>query len=331
MSNPTNGPDLLVGTGGSDFIDGLAGNDSIYGNGGGDILVGNLGNDYIHGGSGSDLVTYTYSSVGVLASLKDGTASGASGDQDTLVGIENLWGSAHRDWLLGNSGVNELFGANGNDYLEGMEGADKISGGSGSDMASYYLSNAGVYVNLKTGTAMFGHAEGDTFFSIEDLNGSGFADQLQGLDGASELRGQGGDDLLRGEGGIDRLMGGEGNDRIVGGLGADHMSGGSHADRFIYESADSSTPASRDRIDDFSKAEGDRIDLSALDAKAHASGDQSFSFIGKDTAFWAEGQVRYVQQNGMTIVEANLVEGGGADMAIRLDGLHQLAASDFML
>ncbi|WP_207481838.1 calcium-binding protein [Arenibaculum pallidiluteum] len=332
----TNGNDMgataLIGTSGSDTIDGMNGNDQLYANGGNDILVGGLGSDTLHGGAGSDLVSFAYSSSGVLASIKDGTATATdiAGDSDTLISIENLWGSAQRDWLLGDAAVNEIFGAKGDDYLEGMGGADKISGGNGMDMASYYLSNEGVYVNLMSGATLFGHAEGDQLFSIESLNGSGFDDQFKGTNGANELRGQGGNDLLRGEGGHDTILGGAGQDRIVGGDGADQLTGGEGVDKFIYEAYGDSDPGSYDTIFDFTQGQSDKIVLEGIDAKSHSTGNQAFSFIGT-SGFWAEGQVRYFHQNGDTVIECNLVEENGAEMKIVLDGAINLSSFDFIL
>jgi Ca2+-binding RTX toxin-like protein len=52
----------------------------------------------------------------------------------------------------------------------------------------------------------------DTLVSIENLEGSAFADMLTGNDGNNFLKGGGGDDILEGGRGINRLDGGEGTD-----------------------------------------------------------------------------------------------------------------------
>ena len=66
------------------------------------------------------------------------------------------------------------------DYLEGGFGADVIDGGDGFDIAGYELSDAGVTIDLATGTAQGGHAEGDTLTGIELIVGSSYADRLTG-------------------------------------------------------------------------------------------------------------------------------------------------------
>lgn len=64
----------------------------------------------------------------------------------------------------------------------------------------------------------------DRFVSIENLDGSAFADRLTGDAGANRLDGLGGDDRLNGAAGDDMLIGGGGNDVIDGGDGIDTAS-----------------------------------------------------------------------------------------------------------
>ena len=66
-----------------------------------------------------------------------------------------------------------------------------------------------------------GDAEGDTYDSIEDVQGSRFSDQIRGNDIANGILGLDGDDHPRGRGGNDYLVGGAGADTLHGGLRAD--------------------------------------------------------------------------------------------------------------
>ena len=59
--------------------------------------------------------------------------SGGTAEGDTLTSIENLTGSSHADFLVGNDGNNVLVGLEGNDILKGGGGADTLYGDSGSD------------------------------------------------------------------------------------------------------------------------------------------------------------------------------------------------------
>ena len=107
----------------------------------------------------------------------------------------------------------------------GGTGADALHGGPGSDTAGYYISTAGIMASLSEGVGVGGDAEGDTYSSIENLEGSNYADALVGNDGNNWLGGGWGDDLLDGRDGDDILYAGPGNDTLKGGGGADWLRG----------------------------------------------------------------------------------------------------------
>jgi Ca2+-binding RTX toxin-like protein len=230
-------------TEGDDFIFGYGGDDAMFAGGGDDLLKGGGGADTLVGGAGADTASYGDSSYGVLVSLQTGTASGGTAQGDTLSGIENVSGSTRADWLVGDGGSNvltglddkdkldggaggdSLYGDAGDDYLTGGTGADLLDGGAGSDTASYHESSAGVTVLLGNGTASGGSATGDSFASIENVNGSAYADTLWGDGAANTLTGGAGDDSLKGFGGADLLVGYGDNDTLFGGDGVDRLHG----------------------------------------------------------------------------------------------------------
>ena len=107
----------------------------------------------------------------------------------------------------GESGNDNLLGGAGNDFLLGGAGADALNGGSGADTADYSTSASGVVVNLQSGSATGGDAEGDTFNSIESLVGSSSSDTLYGRNSVANR--------LDGGAGADILWGGSGNDTFV--------------------------------------------------------------------------------------------------------------------
>ena len=199
--------DVLNGTAGDDTINGLAGNDWLKGGGGNDGLDGGAGDDILDGGAGIDMALYYDSPAGVGVSLRTGNGFGGDAEGDTLSNIENLAGSSFDDGLEGDDGVNQLFGFGGNDVLRGNGGADQLFGGTGNDTALYVDSPVGVTVDLRAGQGFHGTAEGDTLFSIENLVGSPFDDQLIGDDGANVLEGGDGNDFLQGGLGADTLRG----------------------------------------------------------------------------------------------------------------------------
>lgn len=55
-------------------------------------------------------------------------------NQDTLISIENLTGSAYADRLIGNAGSNVINGGAGDDLLDGGAGNDILTGGEGADV-----------------------------------------------------------------------------------------------------------------------------------------------------------------------------------------------------
>jgi Ca2+-binding RTX toxin-like protein len=129
------------------------------------------------------------------------------------------------DSIVGYGGDDSIWGLSGDDYIVGGSGADALHGGPGSDTAGYYNSATGVVASLTAGVGAGGEAEGDTYFSIENLVGSQFADALVGNGASNSLTGADGDDFLDGGDGNDTLEGGSGNDTLKGGGGADVLRG----------------------------------------------------------------------------------------------------------
>jgi Ca2+-binding RTX toxin-like protein len=130
----------LRGTPGKDTIRGLAGFDEILGEGGNDLLIGGADPDLIDGGAGVDAASYEGSPQGVLLSLLNRLSGGGEAEGDTLVGVENLKGSAHDDDLTGDNRANRIDGLAGEDFIFAKGGNDKVFGG---DEADFIFSGAG--------------------------------------------------------------------------------------------------------------------------------------------------------------------------------------------
>ncbi|MBC6438400.1 MAG: hypothetical protein GDA52_09780 [Rhodobacteraceae bacterium] len=130
-------------------------------------------------------------------------------NNDTLTGndqSDNLNGGWGHDFIDGGADHDFLHGGFGDDTLVGGAGGDALHGGAGSDTASYAGSSAGVNVNLASGAASGGHAEGDWLVSIENLVGSDHNDHLTGNGGANHLDGGAGNDTLTGGSGGDTFV-----------------------------------------------------------------------------------------------------------------------------
>lgn len=230
-------------------------------------------------------------------------------------GADTLTGTDSRDTLNGLAGNDRLSGLGGNDTLNGGAGNDLLDGGSGFDTASYADAAGPVTVRLDLRPRETGQGV-DTFVSIEGVVGSAFADTIYG-DGAANV--------LDGGAGADRIVGGGGGDVIIGGLGRDAMTGGTGADTFVFRGiADlqvTAGPVYGDKIDDFSRADGDKIDLSGL-GELNFIGGGAFSGTGA-------GEVRYFG-SGSTSIQID-VDGDGAVDAVLQINKTTLVADDFIL
>jgi VCBS repeat-containing protein len=321
----------LVGSAFNDVLKGDGGANSLAGGDGADTLEGGLGNDSLDGGAGVDTVTYAGSAVGVVVNVTGNNQNTQGAGVDNLAGVENLVGSDFADTLRGDGGANSLVGGAGSDTLAGGLGDDTLAGGTGADTASYFGLAGGVVVDLGAAAPQAtGAAGADTLLGIENVTGGNGGDVLSGDDGVNDLRGQGGEDRLVGRGGRDLLGGGDGADTIVGGLGKDRLTGGTGADTFVFETlADSgAAKAARDVIRDFSGTDGDRIDLSGLDAVSGGA-DDAFRLVAAFSG--AAGELVVVQSRRATLIQGDVDGDGRADFSISLDGAHTLTADHFLL
>ncbi|WP_210485072.1 family 16 glycosylhydrolase [Microvirga antarctica] len=185
--------------------------------------------------------------------------------------------------------------------------------------------------------------------AAETLRGTGNNDWLDGGGGHDRLFGGNGNDTLSGGSDVDTLgagssdasfaraaspSGAAGNDRLIGGNGADKLIGGRGADSFVYTSLKDSTVAKtgRDSIWDFSAKQGDKVDLSALDANTGRDGNQAFSFIGKSAFHQKAGELRYDKISAQNSIVYGDVNGDGvADFAIHVKGSLAIAKGYFIL
>lgn len=216
--------DLFVGNDGDNWVQGMGGVDLFTGGAGIDAF------DYRAEGSHYRAVFGEDATHGINVDLEtakqaDGTILGRGtdlwGNTDFYEDVENidgsglndiirgssvrniLWGDDGNDALYGEAGTDDLLGEWGNDTLDGGAGGDKLDGGDGShDVASYASAGKGVTVKLAGGSGNTNDAKGDTYFGIEDLWGSKFADKITGDGGDNIIRGGAGKDTLDGGGGL---------------------------------------------------------------------------------------------------------------------------------
>jgi Ca2+-binding RTX toxin-like protein len=327
--NCTSGPDTRHGTIDNDEIYGFGGDDTLYGEQGADWLWGGGDNDHLYGGVGDD---YLWG--------EDGT--------------DSLFGEGDNDHLYGGDGRDDLHGMDGTDWLRGGGDPDLLDGGGGFDTAAYGDSDAAVLVSLVTGRGFGGDAEGDTLYQIENLSGSWYGDWLIGDDNGNVLSGLGGGDTLWGNGGSDHLNGDDGADTLNGGgnitrypggvevVQGDVLTGGPGADKFVFSSIDDignldpvhSSPGLVDLITDFNRAEGDQINLHAIDAddRPEAPGNQDFSptLVPEGVGFTTPGQISWLHDGGETWITLNTDADSAAEATIRMTGSYTPDASWFV-
>ncbi|MFQ2784736.1 Ig-like domain-containing protein [Aeromonas caviae] len=200
--------------------------------------------------------------------------------QAVLVGgsVTNTPAEVGSDTVNGGAGNDILFGdAINTDYLPwGVAGnpakpTDWVNG-KGLDGLTQFLtlkngyapSTVELYEYIKDNAKSFDVA-GDTRGGHDKLYGGLGDDILFGQGGNDELSGDAGNDTLYGGTGNDILSGGLGNDILIGGLGNDVLKGDAGADTFTWLKGDTEAgKVAKDYIVDFSKSEGDKLDLSDL-------------------------------------------------------------------
>ncbi|WP_426697829.1 VCBS domain-containing protein [Aeromonas hydrophila] len=201
--------------------------------------VNNLpGSDRIDGGGGDDIlfgdaIHFAGINGEGYAAIKQYVAGKLSAGSVTDAQVHDYITdhASEFDQSSNNDKADVLIGGDGNDILFGQGGDDFLFGGAGNDI-------------------LFGGAGNDT---------------LYGESGNDTLYGGSGNDTLYGGSGDDTLSGGLGNDILVGGLGNDILKGDGGADTFTWLQGDTAAGSvAKDYVVDFSKAEGDKLDLSDL-------------------------------------------------------------------
>ena len=311
------GSSVINGTGNSS-------NNRIAGNGASNTLNGSTGIDTLIGGLGDDIYltdggdTITESSGGGTDTVQSSVSFtlGENIEKLTLTGSSAING-------IGNSANNTITGNTGANILDGITGADTLIGGTGNDT---YVTDGGDSITETASGGTDTVQSSVTFIlgpNLENLT----------LTASSAIDGTG--NTL-----MNVIIGNGASNTLTGGTGKDLLTSGSGNDTFIFNAvAESATTATAsDVISDFFIGQ-DKIKLSAIDAFASSSGAND-TFMWKGTAAFSsttQGEVRYQKfdnsgtTNDYTMVWIDNDADTAVEMAIRLTGLYNLTASDFVL
>ncbi|MEP3892145.1 MAG: hypothetical protein ABJN69_16930 [Hellea sp.] len=221
-----------------------AGSTVLVPEGGTIVPIGTVGDDIIDGGAGDDM----------------------------------LFGEEGDDLFLSSTEDSDTEEEDPDNLIDTHDGADVMDGGTGIDTVSYANSSVAITVDLATATGTGGDAEGDSYISIENAQGSNFDDTLIGdaednvffgSDGSDSYDGGSGNnivdysisasainagdqftniqsvvgsdlnDVITGTTDGAALLAGLGADRFLGNSGADFMDGGAGFDTMDYRNATS--------------------------------------------------------------------------------------------
>ncbi|OLP58407.1 hypothetical protein BJF93_16105 [Xaviernesmea oryzae] len=309
VKNPWGGTDKIANF---EEFRGTNAKDTMTGSKADEGFAGLKGADVIDGGAGYDTLRYSRDerfggTKAIVANLDKGKVTDGFGTVETVKNIESITGTRFGDSFTGDAKDNSFRGLAGVDSYKGGAGWDTVNlNGESNDAQDH---GARVDMRLSSGQIVDdGYGNTETTVSIENIQGTRFSDDLvMGAD----------DGLVNGRGGDDRITAGAGEQVLIGGEGSD---------TFVFLSAADSSAGTnkRDIIKDFSQAEADHIDLSALGV--------SLEFVGEGSLSAGSAKLAYsYNTDGNTIVSADTDGDGQAELQFLLKGKIALVQDDFIL
>lgn len=244
-------------------------------------------------------------------------AEGSSGTTTlafTVTRAGVLGGAGTVDWAVDPGGMAGTMPVDAADFAGGVLPAGTVSFAPGQATAQ-------ITVSLVADT----RAEANESFAVVLSGASDGANIIRPLARVAVLD----DDTIRGTAGNDALAGTPGPDLFVLGQGHDTIEGGAGRDQFRFMPA-AADPANRFTFLDFSRADGEILDLTRIDAIAGTLPDDAFTFIGT-AAFSAAGQLRWQDMGSYRLVEGDTTGDGLADLTLHILAPGPVGASWFGL
>lgn len=290
--------EAVIGTRNDDLIVFASSSDSM-------TIDAGAGDDWVRAGSGRQ------------------TVHGGTGDDQ----IDFGWG---RVAFFGDDGNDEIdVGVAQSGAADGGDGFDTISGSGDVNLLRGYATGSGGSRIALSGferISMVGAADGSVATGDNRnnlLTGDGWPSNYV-------FYGMGGKDTIIGADGDDRMSGGKGDDLLDGGLGDDLLTGGQGADRFRISDDLFSSPTGTDTITDYRHFQGDRIDLSLVDANPSTFDPDPLHYIGTAAFGARSGEVRWEVRGGDAFVQVDVNGDSAADFEVRVIGTTTLRQSDFL-
>jgi glucose/arabinose dehydrogenase len=225
-----------------------------------------------------------------------------------------LGGAGTVDWAVEPGGMAGTMPVDGADFAGGVLPAGTVSFAAGQATAQ-------ITVALVADT----RAETNESFAVMLSGASDGANIIRPVARVAVLD----DDTIRGTAGNDALVGTPDPDLFVLGQGHDTIEAGAGRDQFRFMPA-AADPANRFTFLDFSRAEGEILDLTRIDAIAGTPANDAFAFIGT-AAFSAAGQLRWQDMGSYRLVEGDTTGNGLADLTLHILAPGPVGASWFGL
>ncbi len=311
--------DFLIGLGGADSLYGFDGNDLLSGGAGADVLGGGAGNDTLAGGDGSDLLSGSDGNDRFVIEAD-------TGDNET---VKDTSGTDVLVWrLTGDETTIDIGRTRYTDYYDFVLRAVQPGGVTQvvtiQEQVSLSVAGKATTAGIET-LILQDDGSSQSFRVSADRFGSAAADLIVGTSLDNAIDGLAGTDLIYGR---------AGHDTLAGGAGADTMYGGPGEDVFTFKATSDFTAAGSSKLDtikDFRWADGDCIDLSAIDA--NGGGNGTFRFFADAPTAAGSGSARLWYDDDASVLYGSTDADTAAEFAIsvKLTGITMANAQYYIL
>lgn len=290
----------LAGGDAADLLSGLGGTDFLFGGAGGDKLIGGVGSDRLTGGLGKDTFYFNdfFDSQPGFVSF-----SGRTAFTFNIERFGNLSGSQTVSWAVQNGGDVDSTDFGGSPLPSGS--VTFAPGESKQPITVLVMPDEMTEANEKFSVRIGGQPVSSIFNKGEAFGI--IVDDDAGTGGIDSLR-----ELIPDLPAFDKTL-----------TFFDIV-----ADLAVLSEGEG---RKNDIVLDYSQAQGDIIDLSAIDANVGTLAEDPFHLIGTGTFTSQAGQLRYNGGGGISFIQGEITGDGLADFQLELTGNFTFTAANFIL